>query len=89
MACRKPVLISKGVNIWSDIVAHGAGIAEPPDAAGVLSLLQRFLAMAPAQRQKMAEAAYDCFYRRFEIGRSARDILQCIEEARAGAPAAA
>jgi glycosyltransferase involved in cell wall biosynthesis len=81
MACALPVLITDKVNIWSEIEARGAGLVRKDDAAGVEDLLAAFLAMDPEARRKMGEAARLCFVERFEIGRSARDILQAIEGA--------
>ena len=73
-----PVLISDKVNIWREIVADGAGLAEPDDAAGTARLLDGWLGLSPDARRAMGQAARRCFGTRFEIGEAARSFLRLL-----------
>ena len=44
MACGVPVLISDRVNIWREVVADGAGLAAPRDAAAFAREITAMLA---------------------------------------------
>lgn len=80
LACGVPVLISERVNIWREIVDDGAGLVEADTAEGTLSLLARWLALAPDRRLAMAEAARRSFVSRFENRQAARSLLSVLEE---------
>jgi glycosyltransferase involved in cell wall biosynthesis len=65
LACGVPVLTTREVALWREIVADGAGFAESDDTDGVVRLLERHLisdAAALAKRRKDARA---CFTNRF------------------------
>jgi glycosyltransferase involved in cell wall biosynthesis len=78
MACGKPVLISKKVNIWREIEQDGAGIAAQDDLAGTRLLLEAWKLMRPDERTKMGENARGCFRRRFEIRKSAESLIEVL-----------
>ncbi len=80
LACGTPVLISKPINIWREVVEDGAGFAEEDDQAGTERLLQRWLALDEAGRSAMRQAAANCFAKRFEIGRAAALLLRILAE---------
>jgi glycosyltransferase involved in cell wall biosynthesis len=65
MACGLPVVISDKVNIWREIVADGAGLATPCDAAAVADAMARLLA-DPGLRRDMGEAGRRSVARRYE-----------------------
>jgi len=65
MACGLPVVISDKVNIWREIVADGAGLAAPCDAAAVADAVARLLA-DPGLRRDMGEAGRRSVARRYE-----------------------
>jgi glycosyltransferase involved in cell wall biosynthesis len=68
-----PVLVSSQVNI-SDVVAlYGAGFVEPDTLSGTCALIERWLA---ADGDSMRKAAEHCYRDRFEIERSARELLK-------------
>jgi len=71
LACGKPVLISDRVNIWRELAEDGAALVEQDDTPGVTRLLQRWLALPPSERRSMANAAAQCFKKRFEITHAA------------------
>ena len=74
LACGRPALISDKVNIWQDVVADGAGIAEADTAEGAYRLMERWLALTDAQRSAMEEKASTCFSRRYSMRAAARSI---------------
>jgi len=88
MACGTPVLVSDRVNIWREIVADGAGIAEPPApdafAAAMLSLLND-----EPRRRAMGQAARASVARRYQwntiAGELERLYAQVLEKHRSPA----
>ena len=80
LACGKPALISREVNIWREIVAAGAGLAEADTLEGATTLLAGWLALTPEQRGQMSTAARRCFAERFEISRAADRLLEVLEK---------
>lgn len=80
LACSKPVLLSREVNIWREVIEDGAGLAEPDTLAGTESLLRRWAALPEHQRLAMGEAAKACFTHRFEIRAAALSFLEAIQD---------
>jgi glycosyltransferase involved in cell wall biosynthesis len=72
LACGLPVLLSQRVNIWREIVADGAGFAEPDDVDGTSRLLEQWRAADPVA---MRAAAQRSFVARFDIRRTAENLL--------------
>jgi glycosyltransferase involved in cell wall biosynthesis len=75
LASGVPVLLSQRVNIWREIVEDGAGFAEPDDLEGTVRLLERWSA---ADQAAMRLAAQRCFAARFDIRRTAENLLALI-----------
>lgn len=73
-----PVLISRAVNIWREIVEAGAGFAEDDTLAGTQALLTRWLALSPAERAAMAARARPCFEARYTVRRAAVSLLSTL-----------
>jgi glycosyltransferase involved in cell wall biosynthesis len=82
LACGTPVLISKAVNIWREVVADGGGFAEEDNLAGTTRLLERWLALVPEARAEMSRQARASFAKRFEINRAVDSLLEVMESAR-------
>lgn len=76
LACGTPVLISRRVNIWREVVEDGAGLADEDTQAGTTAVLRRWCALAPDGRAAMGVAAADCFARRFAIERTAARLAK-------------
>src|SRR5215212_3064713 len=57
LACGVPVLISREVNIWREVVESSAGLAEPDSIEGTTALLQQWLEAPPVERKQMRVAA--------------------------------
>jgi glycosyltransferase involved in cell wall biosynthesis len=82
LSCGKPVLLSDQVNIAPDIDRDDAGLMEPDTAEGTLRLLERWIATSPEARSRISERAIDCFHRRYDMGATAKTILNLFESAR-------
>ena len=78
LACAVPVLISSKVNIWREIAGDGAGIVQAADAAGTQALLEKWGQLDDAGRALMSAAALACFKNRFQIQKTARELLELI-----------
>ncbi len=86
LACGVPVLISREVNIWREVVENGAGFAEPDSVAGTTELLQRWLALTSIQREAMRTAARRCFAERFEIEEATEHLLMLLTRSNVPSP---
>jgi glycosyltransferase involved in cell wall biosynthesis len=80
LAMGVPTLISKQVNIWPEIVAQGAGLAEANTVAGTTALLQGWLQMPPSAQAHMRQAATSCFQRHFHMHGVATRFLNLVAE---------
>ena len=78
LSCGLPVLISNKVNIWREIEGDRAGLVEADTPAGTQALITRWMNMDEPARAKMRTAASDCFSKRFEIQKTARNLLDVI-----------
>jgi glycosyltransferase involved in cell wall biosynthesis len=79
LACSRPVLISRGVNIWREIEADGAGIVDADTLAGTTRLLERWEDTPPTFREAMSAVARRTFEQRFEITRAAQRMISLLE----------
>jgi glycosyltransferase involved in cell wall biosynthesis len=68
-----PVLISTQVNISDVVASYNAGFVEPDTLSGTCSLIERWLS---ADHCSMGLAAERCYRDRFEIDRTARELLK-------------
>ncbi len=80
LACSVPVLISTKVNIWREILAEGAGIAEADDQNGTDQLLARWMSLPPATQLRMREKARLCFTNRFDVRDTATRLAVIFEK---------
>ena len=67
MACGKPVLISNQVNIWTEIIEAGAGLAADDSTKGVKQLLNSWQCLDREEKIRMGLRALDCFKKDFTI----------------------
>jgi glycosyltransferase involved in cell wall biosynthesis len=80
MACGRPVLISRQVNIWREVVGDGGGFARPDDLAGAVALLTDWAQTDEGTRLKMGRGARVCFEARYEIKRAAESLVSTVRE---------
>jgi len=76
LAMGTPVLISNRVNIWREIQTDGAGLVESDNLEGTRNLLTRWLS---SDQGLMREAALTCFTTRFDIRRTAENIVSLLQ----------
>ena len=76
LACGIPVLISRRVNIWREVLADGAGLAEEDSIAGTTAALHQWCALSVEERTAMGSAASSCFARRFAIEHTAAQLAE-------------
>jgi glycosyltransferase involved in cell wall biosynthesis len=75
------VLLADKVNIAEEIADDGAGLMELDTPDGTLRLLRRWIAMSVEERQQMADRAYQCFDRRYDMSENAKAIIRLFENA--------
>ena len=81
LACGRPVLLADKVNIAEDIAEDGAGLMELDTPEGTLRLLTRWIEMTLDERKLMAERAYQCYHRRYDMRENAKAIIRLFETA--------
>jgi len=86
LACGLPVLISREVNIWREVVESGAGFAEEDSVDGTTALLRQWLALTPDEREQMGVVARRAFVEQFEIHRATERLLSVIENKEVSPP---
>ena len=65
LACSKPVLISKQVNIWREIEEDGAGIVAQDTLTGTITLLNAWISKGVAERVEMEKRALSTYQQKF------------------------
>jgi glycosyltransferase involved in cell wall biosynthesis len=78
LAMRLPVLISRRVNIWREIVVEGAGFADEDTVSGTAALLERWLSLTTAQQQLIRGRAEQCFAVHFHVNAAAQRLIGAI-----------
>lgn len=80
LACAKPVLITKPINIWREIEADGAGLIVEDDQPGIDKVLSDWQSTPATKRAAMGAAARTCFENRFTVQKSADSLLEVLNE---------
>lgn len=78
LACGKPVLISKQVNIWKEISSLNAGIVHDDNLDGAINLLNDFLSLTEEEKDKMGQQARLAYKIHFDISIIARRLSDTI-----------
>jgi glycosyltransferase involved in cell wall biosynthesis len=79
MAASVPVLVSKRVNIWREIVAGGGGVATMDRVEDVVASLRSLLNQPPYARDMMGRHARETFQNRFNLEKNAAQLIEVIE----------
>ena len=79
MACGRPVLISRQVNIWRE--CEPGGLVDDDTEAGTLRLLQRWLELGDAERAARASKARAVYAQHFAVERAAARLLAAVSGA--------
>lgn len=75
LSCGKPVLITKQVNIWPEIINSSAGLAEEDNLEGIIELLQKWINFSEDRKREFSENAYRCYLNNFSIEFSSKKLL--------------
>jgi glycosyltransferase involved in cell wall biosynthesis len=79
LAAGTPVLISKQVNLWREVIADGAGLAEEDTLSGTTKLLLAYASWSQIARANFSCAAKKCFLQRYQIEAAARRQIEVLE----------
>ena len=78
LAMGTPVLLSKKVNIWREIIDDGAGFAGPDTEAGTLAVLKDWLTLDVQAKMDMKKQAKQSFGKRFNIQSAVRHLTEVL-----------
>jgi glycosyltransferase involved in cell wall biosynthesis len=78
LALGVPVVISKKVNIWREVLSEGAGLAVTDDVAGVKEGLRRLCNLPQHQLRRMKVNARNCFLKRFNLELNANELISLM-----------
>ncbi len=78
LACAKPVLISRQVNIWREIDAAQAGWMVDDDIGSVAAGLGQWAQSTSTERAQMGDRAVALFQQRFHIEAAAKSLLDAL-----------
>jgi glycosyltransferase involved in cell wall biosynthesis len=79
LACGTPVLISKRVNIWREVIAANAGLAAEDRLENSASMLAEWINHGERSRAAMSEQARELFLKNFEIGVASHKTASVLE----------
>ena len=72
----EPTAVIVPIELWREIESDSAGLVENDDLAGTERLLQRWHS---ADRIAMSAAARRCFSARFDIRRTAENMIEVLQ----------
>jgi glycosyltransferase involved in cell wall biosynthesis len=78
LACSKPVLISKRINIWREISNCNAGLMEEDSLEGTKNLLLDWKSLDPQRKKRMGENGRNCYENNFEISEATLRMLRVL-----------
>lgn len=81
-----PVITTRGVNIWRQISACGAGIICEDSEGSFRDAVHTWLSMGQERRRAMGQAAKRCFEENFEIDIPAGRLISAFEATRRRSP---
>jgi len=79
LGCGIPVIISNKVNIWTEIVEDGAGLAGEDNVVDTTRNLKLWLAMNREERAKMGGQARKTFETRYTVQQMTQSLVQTIK----------
>lgn len=78
LACKKPVLISKQVNIWREIHKMGGGMVEKDTIEGTMNLLNNWLNFDKSSKENFENNAGDTFITYFSIIKASQNMTNAL-----------
>lgn len=80
LACGLPVLISNKVNIWREVQRSCAGFVNDDDEEGTIMNLENWIMLSQESKQKMRQAATQCYESFFSMDNYLKNIIQILEK---------
>lgn len=80
LASGKPALLASPVNIAPDLTGAGCALVEPDTLDGTRRLMERWLALVPAERAAMGTRALATFQQHYDMRRNAEAIVRVFED---------
>jgi glycosyltransferase involved in cell wall biosynthesis len=81
LSTHTPVLISKKVNIWKEIIHEHAGLACEDTVEGTSQMLRNFMGLSDKQLAEMKAAARLCYEKQFSVAAAAQDLEAVLSDA--------
>jgi glycosyltransferase involved in cell wall biosynthesis len=81
LACSRPVLISKEINIWLEIKHGGAGIVEDDTYDGTTAMLQQWLCLSDTDKVAMSKNALNVYEKHFNVRYASIKFFKAISVA--------
>ena len=78
LSCGVPVLLTRGVSMWREVIEARAGLVEEDTLDGVSTLLDRWTRLGADEIREMRVRAEACFTAQFEIHASAKGFFDVI-----------
>jgi glycosyltransferase involved in cell wall biosynthesis len=80
LACKKPVLITKKINIWKKIVqGNGAWILDEPNSADFKDQLLAITNLTVEELDMKGKMAYDVFVNKFQVDSSCLNFINALK----------
>jgi glycosyltransferase involved in cell wall biosynthesis len=79
LACSKPVLITKQVNIWQEIISSGGGLAAADTIEGIQHIIEAWHDRSDNQKRLMSEAAYNTYKDLFSVKGATVNLLNALK----------
>jgi glycosyltransferase involved in cell wall biosynthesis len=84
LACGLPVLISKQINIWQEIIACGAGLCEADTLEGASIMLRQWGELDDLKKGSILAATRPCFRKHFEASATSAALDALLAKCMAG-----
>ncbi len=79
LACKKPVLISNQINIWTEIITGGGGMSEDDTLEGTYALLNNWVYLPEYKKHAMAKDARTVFEKNYSIDPAADRLIEALQ----------
>jgi glycosyltransferase involved in cell wall biosynthesis len=81
LACAKPVLITRPINIADELAADGSALVEDDTLEGARALLTRWASMSPAEREAMSVRALQSVATRYDMRENTSALVDLFASA--------
>lgn len=79
MACGLPVLITKQVNIWREVLEFNGGLVANDNQSGANELLSKWNNLSEEVKIQMSQNAICCFEDLFDIDNAVKSLLRALQ----------